>query len=33
VHGILAHDARVKRFALAPPNQGGAGVTIVEFRA
>jgi len=33
VHGILAHEPRVKRFALAPPNQGGAGVTIVEFRA
>jgi len=33
VHGILAHDPRVKTFALAPANQGGTGVTIVEFRA
>ena len=33
VHDVLAGDARVKRFALAPGNQGGAGVTVVEFRA
>ena len=31
VHEMVAHDARVRRFALAPANQGGAGVTIVEF--
>jgi DNA mismatch repair protein MutS2 len=33
VHEILAGDARVKRFGFAPPNQGGHGVTIVEFTA
>ena len=32
VHEHLTHDSRVARFALAPANQGGAGVTIVEFR-
>jgi DNA mismatch repair protein MutS2 len=32
VHEHLKHDSRVARFALAPANQGGAGVTIVEFR-
>jgi DNA mismatch repair protein MutS2 len=32
VHAHLARDSRVARFALAPANQGGAGVTIVEFR-
>ena len=31
VHEMVAHDPRVRRFALAPANQGGAGVTIVEF--
>ena len=33
VHERLAADSRVKRFGFAPPNQGGHGVTIVEFRA
>jgi len=33
VHEILAGDGRVKRFGFAPPNQGGHGVTIVEFTA
>jgi len=33
VHDHLSTDARVKRFGFAPPNQGGHGVTIVEFRA
>jgi len=33
VHDVLAGDTRVKRFALAPGNQGGAGVTVVEFQA
>jgi len=32
VHEMVAHDPRVKSFALAPANQGGTGVTIVEFR-
>src|SRR6266568_2972680 len=31
VHEILATDSRVKRFGFAPPNQGGHGVTVVEF--
>lgn len=31
VHDHLARDSRVARFALAPANQGGAGVTVVEF--
>ena len=33
VHEILSGDPRVKRFGFAAPNQGGAGVTVVEFRA
>ncbi len=33
VHGVLSADPRVKRFGFAPPNQGGHGVTLVEFRA
>jgi DNA mismatch repair protein MutS2 len=31
VHDILSADTRVGRFGFAPPNQGGHGVTIVEF--
>jgi len=33
VHEILAADSRVKRFGFAPANQGGHGVTVVEFTA
>ncbi len=33
VHELLARDKRVARFAFAPANQGGAGVTVAEFRA
>ena len=33
VHDVLAADARVRRFGFAPSNQGGAGVTVVEFTA
>ncbi len=33
VHDVLSADSRVKRFGFAPPNQGGHGVTLVEFRA
>ncbi len=33
VHDVLSVDPRVKRFGFAPPNQGGHGVTLVEFRA
>ncbi|MBS1240670.1 MAG: hypothetical protein H6R40_97, partial [Gemmatimonadetes bacterium] len=33
VHELLQSDRRVRRFALAPANQGGSGVTIAEFRA
>ena len=33
VHDILSADPRVKRFGFAPPNQGGHGVTLAEFRA
>ena len=33
VHDVLSADPRVKRFGFAPPNQGGHGVTLVEFRA
>jgi DNA mismatch repair protein MutS2 len=33
VHEVLAADPRVKRFSFAPPNQGGPGVTLVEFKA
>jgi len=31
-HEMLTHDRRVARFELAPANQGGSGVTVVEFR-
>ena len=31
VHDILSADTRVERFGFAPPNQGGHGVTVVEF--
>ena len=33
VHEILSADPRVQRFGFAPSNQGGHGVTLVEFRA
>ena len=33
VQGLLAHDARVAAFRLAPPREGGAGVTLVELKA
>ena len=33
VQAALKRDPRIKRFALAPSNQGGHGVTVVEFRA
>ncbi|MBX3145497.1 MAG: Smr/MutS family protein [Gemmatimonadales bacterium] len=33
VRQILKSDRRVARFAFAPPNQGGTGVTIAEFAA
>jgi DNA mismatch repair protein MutS2 len=33
VHELLAADGRVKRFGFAPANQGGQGVTVVEFTA
>jgi DNA mismatch repair protein MutS2 len=33
VHEVLSADPRVKRFGFAPPNQGGPGVTVVEFKA
>src|SRR5437667_1407591 len=33
VHEVLAADPRVQRFGFAPANQGGHGVTIVEFTA
>jgi len=33
VHEVLSADPRVKRFGFAPPNQGGHGVTLVEFPA
>ena len=33
VHDIVSADTRVGRFGFAPPNQGGHGVTIVEFTA
>ena len=33
VHDILSGDRRVKRFGFAPANQGGHGVTVVEFTA
>jgi len=33
VHELLSADPRVKRFGFAPSNQGGSGVTVVEFKA
>jgi DNA mismatch repair protein MutS2 len=33
VRRVVANDRRVSRFAFAPRNQGGTGVTIVEFSA
>ena len=33
VHEVLSADQRVKRFGFAPSNQGGSGVTVVEFKA
>jgi DNA mismatch repair protein MutS2 len=33
VHDVLAADRRVQRFGFAPANQGGHGVTVVEFQA
>ncbi|HXL54435.1 MAG TPA: Smr/MutS family protein [Gemmatimonadales bacterium] len=33
VHEVLSADPRVKRFGFAPSNQGGPGVTVVEFKA
>jgi DNA mismatch repair protein MutS2 len=33
VQRVVSKDARVSRFAFAPRNQGGTGVTIVEFSA
>jgi len=33
VHDMLSADARVKRFGFAAANQGGSGVTVVEFGA
>ena len=32
VQDLLGQDSRVARHALAPPDQGGSGVTIVELR-
>ncbi|HKE89292.1 MAG TPA: Smr/MutS family protein [Gemmatimonadales bacterium] len=32
VQRMLQHDPRVARFGLAPANQGGSGVTVVELR-
>ena len=31
VHRVVRGDRRIAKFALAPRNQGGSGVTIVEF--
>ena len=31
VQSVLKRDPRVKRFSLAPANQGGHGVTVAEF--
>jgi DNA mismatch repair protein MutS2 len=33
VRRLLEHDARVGAFRLAPPREGGAGVTVVELKA
>jgi DNA mismatch repair protein MutS2 len=31
VHRVLAADSRVARFAFAPANQGGHGVTVADL--
>jgi DNA mismatch repair protein MutS2 len=31
VHRVVKGDRRIAKFALAPRNEGGSGVTIVEF--
>jgi dsDNA-specific endonuclease/ATPase MutS2 len=33
VRQVVAKDRRVVRYGFAPRNQGGTGVTIVEFTA
>jgi DNA mismatch repair protein MutS2 len=33
VQTTCERDRRVKKFGFAPSNQGGAGVTVIEFRA
>jgi DNA mismatch repair protein MutS2 len=33
VRRVVARDKRVRNYAFAPRNQGGTGVTIVEFSA
>jgi dsDNA-specific endonuclease/ATPase MutS2 len=33
VRGVVSGDRRVTRYGFAPRNQGGTGVTIVEFSA
>jgi DNA mismatch repair protein MutS2 len=33
VRRVVARDRRISRYAFAPRNQGGTGVTIVEFSA
>ncbi len=33
VRRVVARDKRVRSYAFAPRNQGGTGVTIVEFSA
>jgi len=32
VQGLVKRDKRIKSFAFAPANQGGNGVTVVEFK-
>jgi DNA mismatch repair protein MutS2 len=33
VQRVVARDRRISRYSFAPRNQGGTGVTIVEFSA
>jgi dsDNA-specific endonuclease/ATPase MutS2 len=33
VRRVVAKDQRIAKYAFAPRNQGGTGVTIVEFSA
>jgi dsDNA-specific endonuclease/ATPase MutS2 len=33
VQRVVAGDRRISRYSFAPRNQGGTGVTIVEFSA